>query len=367
MFDSCFIVCDGGNGSGKGTVLKAIESYMRDTCRDFIMTREPGGTPIGEKIREIILNRDTPEMAGVTELMLFAAARAQHVREKIFPALNEGKIVVSDRFDSSTIAFQHYGRGMPMDLIEQLGNIAIGDFRPDMTIILDLDPAVGLERVLTRGDNLDRMERENIALLQRARQGYLIQAREQPHRFTVIDASKPLNEVVKEAIAAVTKVIAEKMPEPKGYFVDSEGFVRRTESPGFGMRCVADTFNVKVIDKNLKTIHQAKHYLTLEELVRDVPNPNTSQLDIGDTSVPGYFVDWDGFIRKSDSPGAGMRCLVEGRNLSVLDRENCHIFEATHYMSVDEILAVAPTAKLTRIQESEAPEKPQASRRRAPR
>lgn len=203
------IVCDGSNGAGKSTVLKAIEVHLRATGRDVQMTREPGGTPIGEKIREILLSADTPEMTGVTELMLFSAARAQHVTEVILPAIEAGKIVVSDRFDSATFSFQHYGRGLPIELIRQLNNIAINGFKPDVTIILDLDPAIGLQRVNSRGEGgLDRLEQESLGFLHRARIGYLEQAKQDPDHFVVIDASQPLETVISNAVEVVDQIIS---------------------------------------------------------------------------------------------------------------------------------------------------------------
>lgn len=202
------IVCDGGNGAGKTTVLKAIEAHLQAKGRELVMTREPGGTPIGDKVREILLSPDTPEMCGVTELMLFSAARAQHVRERILPAIAAGKIVVSDRFDSATVSFQHYARGIPLELIQQINSIAIDDFKPDITIILDLDPVVGLQRVNSRGAGLDRMEQESMDFLHKARQGYLEQAKNDPAHFVVIDSSQPLEKVITDAIQVVDRIIA---------------------------------------------------------------------------------------------------------------------------------------------------------------
>lgn len=203
----CMIVCDGSNGAGKSTVLEAIAQHLQQQGLDHVMTREPGGTPIGERIRDILLSTDSSEMCGITELMLFAAARAQHVREKIIPAIRSGKIVVSDRFDSATISFQHFARGLPLDVIKTLNELAIDGFRPDLTIILDLDPITGLERVNSRGSRLDRMEKEDLEFLHRAREGYLIQARDAPERFVVIDASQPLECVVSEAIRVVDEIL----------------------------------------------------------------------------------------------------------------------------------------------------------------
>ena len=202
------IVCDGGNGAGKSTVLAAIERHLREQGRAFLLTREPGGTAIGEKIREILLSRDTPEMDGTTELLLFAAARAQHVREKIRPALDAGTVVICDRFDSATVSFQHYARGLPLELVNQVNTIATEGLKADLTIVLDLDPAAGLKRVGSRGSELDRFELQQLEFLNRARDGYLRQASEQPDAFAVIDASRSLPEVVEAAIAEVDRVLA---------------------------------------------------------------------------------------------------------------------------------------------------------------
>jgi dTMP kinase len=205
------IVIDGGNGAGKGTCLSALEAHLKAKGLDVVMTREPGGTAIGERIREILLDGSASNMFDVTELLLFAAARAQHVREKIVPAINAGKIVVSDRFDSATISFQHYGRGLSLDLIKQLNDIAVGDLKPDMTIILDLDPMVGLERVASRGSQLDRFEKENIEFLQKARFGYLQQAEAEPQRFCIIDSSQTREAVQQEVFEIADRVVLKNL------------------------------------------------------------------------------------------------------------------------------------------------------------
>jgi len=201
------LVCDGSNGAGKTTVIKTIQQYLTDKGFDVIVTREPGGTPIGEKIREVILDPSTPEMCDMTELMLFGAARAQHIHEKILPALSAGKIVISDRFDAATFSFQHYARGLDLQTICNINDMALNGFSPDMNIILDLDPITGLERVKQRGEGLDRLEDEKIDFLQKARKGYLKQAEQKPEIFTVIDASQSQADVAAQVLSVVDQLI----------------------------------------------------------------------------------------------------------------------------------------------------------------
>ena len=201
------IVCDGSNGAGKTTVIKAIEDHLKSKGLEIIVTREPGGTPISEKIREVVLSPETPEMTDITELMLFSAARAQHVKEKIVPAINAGKIVISDRFDAATISFQHYARGLSLDLITQLNNMALDGFKPDINIILDLDPALGMERVNSRGEGLDRMEKQKMDFLIKARNGYLQQAKQDPSHFEIIDASQSVEKVKADVLNIIDRLI----------------------------------------------------------------------------------------------------------------------------------------------------------------
>ncbi|TMN33487.1 dTMP kinase [Pseudoalteromonas sp. S2755] len=202
------LVCDGSNGAGKTTVIAGLEAHLKQRGIEVVMTREPGGTEISEKIREIILDPSTPEMADMTELMLFGAARAQHVREKIIPALEQGKVVISDRFDAATFSFQHYARGLDLATITTINQLALGGFRPDMNLVLDLDPEEGLKRVKSRGEGLDRLEDEKQQFLQRAREGYLVQAKNDPERFTVIDASQSKAQVLEQSIELLDSLIA---------------------------------------------------------------------------------------------------------------------------------------------------------------
>jgi len=207
MSKGLMIVCDGSNGAGKTTVIKKLEEFVLSKGLEIVLTREPGGTPISEKIRKIILDNDNSEMCDLTELLLFAASRAQHVQEKIIPAIERGAIVISDRFDAATISFQHYARGIDLELITKINNIAKAGFQPDMNIILDLSPELGLERVHGRGDKLDRMEDEKLDFLSKARNGYLEQAKANPSKFHVIDAAQTAEEVAKEAMNCLEELL----------------------------------------------------------------------------------------------------------------------------------------------------------------
>ena len=201
------VVFDGSNGAGKTTVIKSIEKHLISKGFDVLLTREPGGTPIGEKIREVILDPKTPEMTFMTELMLFGAGRAQHIQEKIIPALSEGKIVISDRFDAATFSFQHFARGIDLDTIIRINDLALNGFSPNMNIILDLDPAEGLKRVQSRGEGLDRLEDEKADFLIKARNGYLKQAEQLPDKFEVIDAAQSKEKVLEDVIAVVDELL----------------------------------------------------------------------------------------------------------------------------------------------------------------
>ena len=139
--------------------------------------------------------------------MLFGAGRAQHIQEKIKPALQAGKIVISDRFDAATFSFQHYARGIDLTNIMQINDLALAGFKPDMNVILDLDPVEGLNRVMSRGEGLDRLEDEKLDFLVKARNGYLTQAKEQPERFEVIDASQSKAAVLSDVIKVIDALI----------------------------------------------------------------------------------------------------------------------------------------------------------------
>jgi len=186
---SIFITFEGGEGSGKSTQARTLHRRLSRSDIPALLTHEPGGTPLGREIRRWLKGKG--ESNPQTELLLFNASRAQLVAEVIRPALKSGTVVICDRFYHSTIAYQGYGRGLPLDLIEAANNIATQGLEPDLTILLDIDVAQGLARKKMR----DRFEREELAFHQRVRQGYLEMAKKDPQRWLVIDGSLPKKEI----------------------------------------------------------------------------------------------------------------------------------------------------------------------------
>lgn len=190
-----FISVEGGDGSGKSTQIRKIETYLQEKGLEYILTREPGGTPVAEKIRELILDPANTALTGRAEMLLYAASRAQHVEEKILPALEEGKVVLSDRFTDSSIAYQAYGRGLG-DVVAEVNRIATAGKEPDLTIFLNITPAAGMARKNKQdGHVLDRLELEKAAFHETVYEGYLTLARESGGRIADIDADRPTEEV----------------------------------------------------------------------------------------------------------------------------------------------------------------------------
>ena len=194
-----FITFEGGEGSGKTTQLKSLLTHLRAGGRDAVETRDPGGTPIGKQIRGLLLNPANGGMAAVAELLLYEASRAQLVREVIRPALAAARIVLCDRFVDSTVAYQGHGRGLDVGLIARLNALATDGLRPDLTVLLDLDPEAGLARVGQRvtppAERHDRIEGEVLGFHQRVRAGYLAIAAAEPDRVVLLDASHGMAEV----------------------------------------------------------------------------------------------------------------------------------------------------------------------------
>lgn len=197
-----FITLEGGEGAGKSTALEFLRTRLEARGIPLCVTREPGGTALGERLRELLLAADDGEpMAGMAELLLVFAARAQHVQHVIRPALAAGQWVLCDRFTDATYAYQAGGRGLPVEAVQQLEQLVQGALRPDCTLLLDIDPVLGLERARGRGA-LDRFEREQADFYQRVRSTYLRLASESSGRYQIIDAAQPL-EVVRERLAEV--------------------------------------------------------------------------------------------------------------------------------------------------------------------
>src|ERR1017187_8344509 len=182
---------EGSEGSGKSSQIARLAEHLQKLARDVITVREPGGTEIGEQIRNIIVhNSKGDEMCAETELLLFTAARAQLVREIIAPALMRGSIVLSDRYLDSSTVYQGIGRNLAADPVAQINRFAVGTVMPDMTIVIDVPTEIGLARLKQRASDLpDRMERENIDFYKKIREGYLLLAKGMPDRFVVVDGA----------------------------------------------------------------------------------------------------------------------------------------------------------------------------------
>ena len=204
------ITFEGIEGSGKTTQLKHIEAYFKRQGRECIVTREPGGTEIGKKIRSILLDPASKNMSPVSELFLYIADRAQHVKELVIPAIAAGKTVLCDRFFDATVVYQGYARGLDVKQIHRLHELVLEGLKPDITILLDLPPELGLSRAWAqinngkRGSEESRFEKEKLAFHKRVRAGYLELARLDPQRFRVIDANREEKQVCRDIIDALS-------------------------------------------------------------------------------------------------------------------------------------------------------------------
>jgi dTMP kinase len=189
-----FITLEGPEGAGKSTNREYLADRLREHGVDVLLTREPGGTPLAERIRELLLDPSDEPMAADTELLLVFAARAQHLQQVIRPALARGCVVLCDRFTDATYAYQGGGRGLPIERIAQLEQFVQGELRPDLTLIFDLPIETGLARAAARG-RLDRFEQEGRSFFDAVRQAYLQRAEQAPQRYRVLDAGQTLAQV----------------------------------------------------------------------------------------------------------------------------------------------------------------------------
>ena len=208
-----FISFEGIEGSGKTTNIRHAVGFLRDKGHDCVITREPGGTRIGEKIRAILLDPSNKEMDPLTELLLYTADRSQHIKELIAPFLSAGKTVVCDRYYDATVVYQGYARGLDTGLILRLHRLLFENLKPDITLLLDLPPEIGLSRAWKQIDQGDRdrvetrFEEETLSFHKKVRSGYLEMARLEPERFRIIDASQEPDQVRKE----ITRTLSEEI------------------------------------------------------------------------------------------------------------------------------------------------------------
>lgn len=201
---SRFVTFEGGEGSGKSTAMKLIAKRFEDEGQPVVLTREPGGTPIAEEIRNVILDKANTAMDARTEALLYAASRRQHLVEKIWPSLKEGKLVFSDRYLDSSLAYQGGARGLGVDEVLRINMFATEGTFPDLTLLFDIEPELGLARIAANESReVNRLDLEKIGFHHQVRHYFLDLAKRYPERFVIINASKSLDEVVDTAYKAI--------------------------------------------------------------------------------------------------------------------------------------------------------------------
>ncbi len=203
--EGIFITLEGIEGSGKSTQAELLKEFLVGIGFKVVLTREPGGSPIGEKVRGILLDRSNCGMEPMTELLLYEASRYQHVTEVIRPALEQGKVVICDRFFDASTAYQGYGRGIEIDTVNRLNLIATNGLKADLTIVLDLPVEIGLKRI---GSQLDRIEGERAEFHERVRRGYLEIAEDEPERVKVVDGSGSIEDTFARVRSIVERFLS---------------------------------------------------------------------------------------------------------------------------------------------------------------
>lgn len=211
MNQGIFITIEGGEGAGKSSLITMIHSELVNKGYEVLVTREPGGIEIAEKIRSIILNPSHIAMDGRTEALLYAAARRQHLVQKVIPALSKGYIVLCDRFIDSSLAYQGYARGLGMEEVYQINRFATEDAMPQLTLYLDIDPRVGLARVHANSDReINRLDLENLAFHDQVREGYLKLTSMYSDRIVTLDAARVLDDIFQESIYVIIQHIEQR-------------------------------------------------------------------------------------------------------------------------------------------------------------
>lgn len=202
---SLFVTFEGGEGSGKSSAIALLNQRLIERGYQTVLTREPGGTPIAEQIRNVILDKENTAMDSRTEALLYAASRRQHLVEKVWPAIKEGKIVLCDRYLDSSLAYQGGARGLGIDEVLNINLFATEGTFPDLTLLFDIEPELGLERIAKNASReVNRLDLERIEFHRGVRKTFLELAARYPERFVIIDASKPLNDVVNDAFEAIS-------------------------------------------------------------------------------------------------------------------------------------------------------------------
>jgi dTMP kinase len=199
-----FITFEGGEGSGKSTAIKHVVETLTKEGYQIVLTREPGGTPISEEIRNVILDKKNTAMDPKTEALLYAASRRQHIVEKILPALKAGQLVLCDRYLDSSLAYQGGARGLGIQEVYQMNQFATEGLEPDLTILFDIEPEIGLQRIAANsGREVNRLDVEKLSFHHKVLDAFHLLAKQNPNRYYVIDASKSPEEVAHEALAAI--------------------------------------------------------------------------------------------------------------------------------------------------------------------
>jgi len=197
-----FITFEGSEGSGKSTQIKKAAEYLRSLNYNVVVSREPGGTLIGEQVRACLHDVNNKDMTSEAEVLLYSASRAQYVKEVILPSLESGVVILSDRYADSTIAYQGYGRGLDLEALKQITKFATGGLKPDLTILLEIDVTAGIERREIGGAEMNRMDLQTISFYERVEKGYKALVAADPERWVIIDANQP-KEVVQSEIRRV--------------------------------------------------------------------------------------------------------------------------------------------------------------------
>ena len=202
-----FITFEGPEGSGKTTQINKLAVYLKKKGLKYIITREPGGSFVADKIRNILLDTGNKDLSPDAELLLYLASRAQHVKDKILPALKQGKIVICDRFSDSTMAYQGFARGFKRSLIRELNNFATGGLEPDLTLLFDIDVKKGLSRAHKAKNRKDRLELESLRFHNAVRKGFLKIAEEEPGRVKVIKVTADIDAIHRQAAGHILKLL----------------------------------------------------------------------------------------------------------------------------------------------------------------